>query len=126
MTKFYNKNSSLTEYQIQRTVKQWLDTQKVLYFSVPNEAACNSIKGRHLKETGMRKGVSDMFIAEPHHSFHGMFLELKNSKGMLSPEQRQFLREVEQKHYFTAVCFSIDEAINILSWYISKPFESKH
>ena len=121
MTTKYNKYISPSEFQIQKTVKQWLDTKNVLYFSIPNEAACNSIKGKHLKDTGMRKGVSDMFIAEPHHNFHGMFLELKKASGVLSPEQRQFLRDVEQKNYFTAVCFSVDEAIAILTWYISVP-----
>lgn len=121
----YNKDGTVSEYQIQKTVCDWLDLHNVFYHSIPNEAANNAIKGRHLKATGLKKGASDLKIAEAHHHFIGMYLELKNEKGFVRPEQTEFFRRAEKAGHFTAAAWSVDEAIDIIKWYLSKPFEWK-
>lgn len=119
------KNGPPSEYQIQKTLCEYLRLNKIIFHSIPNEIAANAIKGKHLKATGLRKGASDLFIAHAHHHFHGMYLELKSERGFVRPEQIEFLRDVEKQNYFTAVAWSIDEAISIINWYKSKPFSWK-
>ena len=121
----YLRDGSVSEYSIQKTVVEWLKLNHILHFSIPNEMADNAIKGRRLREIGLKKGASDLFICEAHHKFHGMFLELKSANGKLKPEQRDFFRLVENQKYFTALCFSVDDAISILSWYVSVPYQNK-
>ncbi len=114
----YNKDGTLSEYSVQKAVVDWLRLHPdILFFSIPNEVASNPIKGRQLKLTGLHKGASDLFISVPRHHFHGMYLELKSTKGILRDEQRLFFRKAEKHGYFTAACWSIDEALEILQWY---------
>lgn len=116
----YNKSGALSEYQVQKTIVQWLQAHNIVHMSIPNEAANNPIKGKHLKATGLHKGASDLFIAHACHNFHGMFLEVKTTTGVLRPEQMNFFRLVEKNNYFTSACWTIDEGLSILKWYLGK------
>lgn len=114
----YLKSGNISEHTIQKTIVDWLRLHKIIHASIPNEAANNPITGRRLKERGLRKGASDLFICRAAHGFHGMWLEIKSKEGMLSQEQKKFFQDVENEKYFTSACWSIDEGISILKWYL--------
>jgi hypothetical protein len=87
----------------------------VLHF--PNEGRRSERFGRLLKDMGMRPGVADLLIAMPRQGYGGAWIELKSQNGVLSTFQKSFLEDMSQQNYFTAVCWSINEAINTISWY---------
>ncbi len=114
------KSGAVSEKAIHQTVIQWVRAHpKISRFIMhfPNEGKRTVTYGRLLQSLGMRAGVADLFIAMHRHNYGGAWIELKSLKGILSPEQKLFLEDMNQQNYFTAICWSIDEAINIIKWY---------
>lgn len=117
------KSGDIPEDLIHKTIIQWvrkhpkLKNIQKLIIHFPNEGKRSLRYGKLMKDLGMRKGVSDLFIAIPCHGFGGAWIELKSKNGTLSIEQREFLEDMRQKNYFTAVCYSIEEGINTIDWY---------
>jgi hypothetical protein len=74
-----------------------------------------------LERQGLKKGVPDNFIAEPRGSFHGLFIELKRAKKSLSkksPEQRQWIKALNEKGYKAAFCHGAEEAKRLVLEYL--------
>lgn len=90
---------------------------KKLVLHFPNEGRRTLRFGKLLKDMGMRAGVSDLLIATARHGHIGAWIELKSADGVISPAQKEFLDDMSQQGYFTAICWSIDEAINTIQWY---------
>lgn len=114
------KSGALSEDSIHKTVMQWVKSHPYLSkltLHFPNEGQRHARFGKSLKDKGMRAGVSDLLIAMPNHGFGGGWVELKSESGSLSKEQKEFLIDMEQQNYFTAVTWSLDEALAILMWY---------
>lgn len=118
----YNKDGTISEETIQKTLVEYITLKGIRKYvlSIPNEGANNAKFGRKLKEMGLRKGASDLFIAIPRRGFGGFFLELKSKNGKLRPEQIEFFKDMESQNYFTSVTYSLDEAIEIIEWYLGK------
>lgn len=116
------KSGAISEETIHKTVIEWVRLHpmlKRLVIHFPNEGPRTLRFGKLLKDMGMRAGVSDLFIAMASHGFNGAWIELKSEKGIISSSQKEFLNDMSQQNYFTAVCWSIDEAINTISWYVN-------
>ncbi len=96
-----------------------------------NERTCSVMEGRTLKRMGVKKGVSDFFLAihDPEDGFHGLWIELKVGKGKLTPEQENFLNRKTMRGYFAVVCWGWEAAkeciLCYLKYYISKREEFK-
>lgn len=116
----YLANGDLAEATIQKTVVAWCKSHPKLarvIMHFPNEGKRTWYYGKLLQTMGMRAGVSDLFVAMARHEFIGAWIELKSAKGIVSSAQKEFLEDMRQQGYFTAVCRSIDECINTLTWY---------
>lgn len=114
------KSGTLSEEAIHRTVMTWATHHpalKGIVLHVPNEGKRSLSYGKLLKKMGMRAGVADLFIATGRHGFFGAWIELKSANGIVSLAQKQFLNDMHEQNYFTAICWSIEEAINVISWY---------
>jgi hypothetical protein len=114
------KSGELSESAIQKTVMEWVRCDPVLralVIHIPNEGKRTSRYGKSLKDLGMRPGVADLFIGMPRHGYHGAWLELKSKNGTVSDMQREFLKDMSDQNYFSAICWSIEEAINTINWY---------
>jgi VRR-NUC domain-containing protein len=114
------KSGNISEETIHITVMEWVRSNQnikkfILHF--PNEGRRTLRFGKLLQGMGMRAGVSDLFIAIQRHGFGGAWIELKSSGGIVSQFQKDFLSDMSQQNYFTAICWSIDEAINTIKWY---------
>lgn len=114
------KSGEISEESIQKTVIQWVRLQtkiKKLVLHFPNEGKRSARYGRILKDMGLRPGVSDLFIAMPCRGFGGAWIELKSANGVVSIHQKEFLADMTEQNYFTAICRSIDETIKVIQWY---------
>lgn len=116
-------SGDISEETIHKTVMKWVRSHHgldkfVLHF--PNEGKRTCRFGKLLKDMGMRAGVSDLFIAIPRHGFCGAWIELKSKNGRVNSSQKDFLSDMESQGYFTKVCRSIEDSIEIINWYCFK------
>jgi hypothetical protein len=83
-----------------------------------NERACSIQQGRILKRMGVKRGVSDFFLAIPSNGYHGLWLELKVGKGKLSPEQILFIDRKISNGYMAIAVWGFDAAIEVIKSYL--------
>lgn len=91
----------------------------VVYWHTANERRCTPAEGAFLKRIGVRAGVADFIIIIPECLSTAFgpaicFLELKTTKGRLSPEQKLFRDDVETAGCKYAMPRSVDEALTQL------------
>ncbi len=119
MTK-YLVSGELSEDSIQTTVFEWIKWHpllKKIVIHIPNEGKRTPSYGRKLKLMGMRGGVWDVLIACARHGYIGAWVELKSRDGKLSKAQVEFGKDMQEQNYFCKVCYSVDEAIDNITWY---------
>jgi hypothetical protein len=106
-----------SEQETQRAVLDHLrmrGNRGLVYFAVPNGGYRSSVEAGIMKGLGVRAGVSDLILL-----YSGAFyaMELKSDKGKATLPQAAFLAEVRAAGGHTAVCGSLDAAIERLeSW----------
>lgn len=83
-----------------------------------NERKCTVQTGRTLKRMGVKKGVSDFFLAIPIDGYAGFWLELKVGKNKVSPEQEAFLNRKMARGYLCAACWGFEAAKELLLTYL--------
>jgi len=118
----YLKSGDIPEINIQKCVMDWVRlnpsiSNLIIHF--PNEGKRTFSFGKSLKNLGLRKGVSDLFIAMPRHGFGGAWIELKSRNGFLTKYQKLFLKDMDEQNFFTKVCYCIDDTIETIKWYCS-------
>jgi len=115
-------NKIISESSIQCNYLKWLNFQHPEIFEVtssfPNGGVRDPRYGARLKREGMKKGFPDLGIFSPRGQYHGMFIEFKNEKGRVSPEQKEILYKLQAKGYLCVICKSIEEAINLTNEYL--------
>lgn len=75
----------------------------------------------HMKAEGMKPGVSDLCLPCARGGYFGLYLEMKKKGGKVREGQGEFLAFVSAQGYFDAVCYSTEEAIEVLTHYLSQP-----
>lgn len=83
-----------------------------------NERRCGWQQGRTLKRMGVKKGVSDLFLAIPMQGYHGLWIELKVGKGKLSEEQIKFLERKTSRGYFAIAVWGHEAAKEVIKSYL--------
>ncbi len=114
------KSGDISEECIQKTVMHRIKLHPLLskvIIHIPNEGKRSPRYGKLLKDMGMRKGVFDLLITMGRHDYIGAWIELKSKHGKLTEEQMVFQNDMRAQNYFTAVCYSIEEAIQTIEWY---------
>ena len=71
-----------------------------------------------LQREGVKAGVADLSFPFPVGKYHGCYIEMKYGKNKLTESQRKFLDLVASKGYYTAVCYSAEEAYATLMNYV--------
>lgn len=104
-------------------------------FHIPNggtrgdEKVGRSIRGGQLKAEGVREGVWDIMWPCKIGSFPGLWIEMKKptikpkretSKGGVSDKQAKFGNFVYNQGYKVAVCYSWQEAVQVLKNYYNQ------
>ena len=75
--------------------------------------------GYIMKRMGVLKGASDLFIAWPNRTYHGLFIEMKSQTGRPTPEQKAFIERMNAHGYLAQVCYGAEEAINAIKDYLA-------
>ena len=81
-------------------------------FAIPNGAQTRdgARQGSILRAQGARSGVPDLMLAWPVDGLHGMFIEMKTKKGVMSPNQGAWLGYLSRASFMTSICWSAAQA----------------
>ena len=87
-------------------------------FAVPNGGNRSAITGAILKAEGVMPGVADLFLAHASCGLHGLFIEMKDTKGRQSDSQKAFEEKALAAGYGYVVCRSFEEFQDEIQQYI--------
>lgn len=96
-----------SEYDIQCEIVNFCKLNKILCFSVPNEATRNN--SRYIK-SGVLPGVSDLIIIRD----EVFFIEVKNQSGKQSEKQKEFQNKVELLGFKYYLVRSLEDFCSLL------------
>lgn len=115
--------TELTEAQEQALVIEWAQYNPRLkwLYAIPNGGSRDKREAANLKRQGVKRGVSDLFLPVPCRGYHGLYIEMKRTKGgTVSPKQREFIADMTANGYYAAVCRGAQEAIKLIEWYMKE------
>jgi len=70
-----------------------------------------------MKATGYVKGVPDLQIFEPIRNYHGLLIEIKDIKGVVSKEQKEWIKELNKRGYFATSSKGFEATIKVIDDY---------
>ena len=73
-----------------------------------------------MKAAGLAKGFPDLFIPVPNKGHHGLFIELKASKGKVSEEQEEWLAYLNKMGYKAVVAYGLEQAVKVVEEYLDR------
>lgn len=88
---------------------------------IGNERKASYYMGWLMKQMGVLKGASDLFMAWPNGGYHGLFIEVKSKTGKASPDQKAFLQRMKEAGYKAEICHGADQVINTMKEYLALP-----
>lgn len=110
------------EHRTQKACVWWFRLQYPhlagLLFAIPNGGARDAVTGRMLKEEGVLAGVADLFLSVPRHGLHGLYIEMKTQKGVVSDKQKEFAANVTRMGYSWQLCRSADDFRRVVEAYL--------
>lgn len=117
------KLQETSEHDEQVNLINWFATQYPKYatrlVATPNGGARNIVVAKKLKSEGVRKGFPDLNLPVAKKGFHGLYIELKKTKGgKLSEEQREWLAFLNNEGYKAVCCHGWDEARAVIVDYM--------
>lgn len=119
------QNRRRSEATEQEALIVWCEWQQAkhpelkLLYHVPNGGSRNPLEAANLKRQGVKAGVPDLCLPVPMNGFHGLYIEMKYGKNKTTEAQKEWLRELEAQGYITAVCYSAEEAKDVISTYLN-------
>lgn len=118
-------NGTLSEAEEQRILFQWIEYSKVVHpelkycYHIPNGGSRNRIEAHNLKLEGVKAGVPDICLPVPCGDYHGLYIELKRTKGgILSEAQKEWIDMLNERGYLAVVAKGANEAIKVISDYL--------
>lgn len=109
----------------QATLIQWCNLQSCKYselkliFAIPNGGYRNKAEARKLKATGTKSGVPDLFLPVPRSPKYGLFIEMKVGRNKCTDNQKKWIRNLLEQGYEVKVCYSCEEAIQVIKKYLN-------
>lgn len=109
----------------QATLIQWCNLQSCKYselkliFAIPNGGYRNKAEARKLKATGTKSGVPDLFLPVPRSQKYGLFIEMKVGRNKCTDNQKKWIRALMEQGYEVKVCYSCEEAIQVIKRYLN-------
>lgn len=113
-----------TEAQEQKSLIEWAKWQEKKYpelkmlMHVPNEGKRSKRYGAELKRMGLKAGFPDLGLFVPRNNKHALFLEMKVGRNKCTDNQKKWIRALMEQGYEVKVCYSAEEAIQIIKRYL--------
>ena len=92
-----------------------------LMYHIPNEGKRSVAMGARLKAEGLKAGVPDVCLPTAHGGYIGLYIEMKVKPNKPTELQKQWLRDLRKAGHMTAVCYTWEEAKNLIEEYIKLP-----
>ena len=87
-------------------------------YHCPNGGHRHKGEAARLKAQGVKAGVSDLFLPYPCGGYAGLYVEMKHGRNGTTAAQEEFLAYAASVGYKTAVCYSADEAMAVITRYL--------
>lgn len=98
--------------------------------SIPNGLRVSKRQAGRAKASGLKAGVSDLFLALPAQGFGGLWVEMKkpvtpgSRAGTLQDSQIEWLNRMEDAGYAVAVCYGWESAVSVIKAYLTPDKEA--
>lgn len=113
-----------TEADEQKALIQWAKFQEKKYselkmlMHVPNEGKRSPRYGAELKRLGLQAGFPDLALFVPRNGKAALFIEMKVGRNKCTDNQKKWIRNLLEQGYEVKVCYSCEEAIQIIKRYL--------
>ena len=94
-------------------------------FAIPNGGHRHISVAKKMKAEGVKRGIVDLIIPIITEGKHGMFIEVKTEKGVMSKEQKEYRDFLITGGYDYALCRSCDELVRETELYLGITFKNK-
>jgi hypothetical protein len=114
----------MSEAQEQIVVMKWAELQSNKYpelnllFHIPNGSYKSKAQAGLFKAMGLKSGVPDLFLPFASNGFHGLFIEMKTTKGRASESQEWWIMELQKQGYLVKLARGCEQAIEMLKCYL--------
>lgn len=88
-------------------------------FAIPNERKASIQRRIAMKRAGLTKGIPDICVPVANDKYNALFIEMKVKPNKPSPEQKEIMKALCSVGNYAVLCWSADEAIEILDKYIA-------
>lgn len=90
-----------------------------MLYHIPNERRCTARQGARMNAEGRRKGVPDICLPVPKGGYHGLYIELKRTKGgTVSDDQKGWIKALQRCGYRAEVCRGWEPAMKVIMDYL--------
>ena len=115
----------MSESEHQQEFIRWCKLHKTILpdlahlYAIPNGAATTENNRSRLVAEGLKQGVSDLHLPVPKGPYHGLWLEMKTSKGIVTPEQARWIRAMRSLGHAALVVRSWADATAVIERYLA-------
>jgi hypothetical protein len=116
-----------TESEEQQSLISWVRRSLGNYpelnmlYHVTNEGKRSPVTGARLKAEGLQPGVPDLCLAVARGEYHGLYIEMKRTKGgRVSPEQARWIEKLSREGYVAVVCRGWEQAREAILRYLAQ------
>mgnify|MGYP006935479303 CR=1 FL=1 len=110
----------MSEHGEQVSVVEWCEWNHIPVFAIPNGANKSIAARMKFKAEGLRSGIPDLMIPLASGYKHGLFVEMKSKKGVVSEKQAFWMKLLEGNGYEVKLCRSADAAIAEIKNYLGR------
>ena len=113
-----------SEHEEQAAVIDWSKLQSAavpelkLLHAIPNGAHKSKAAAVKFKAEGLKPGVPDLCLPVARNGYHALYIEMKVKNRKPRKNQEWWLDKLQEQGNLAVVCWSADEAIEVISEYL--------
>jgi len=107
------------EAGVQKAVIDYIKYQYpgILYCASAGGVRTSMKQAIKMKATGYVKGVPDLQIFEAVNNYHGLLIEIKDIKGVVSKEQKEWIKKLNERGYYATYSKGFEATIKVIDDY---------